>query len=43
MWNDSFSVLSEKNLKHLSKVPPPETKIEGLLGQNPMAFTAALC
>lgn len=43
MWKDYFSVLSEKNLRHLSTVPPPEAKIDGLLGHHPMALTAAVC
>ena len=36
-------VLVEKNLILRSAVPPPEAKIEGLLGHHPMALTAALC
>ena len=32
----------EKNLICLSAVPPPEARVEGLLGHHPIAFTAAL-
>lgn len=38
-----FNVLVEKNLIWRSAVPPPEAKIDGLLGHHPIAFTAALC
>lgn len=38
-----FNVCVEKNLIFLSAVPPPEASSEGLLGHQPIAFTAALC
>lgn len=36
-------VFVEKNRMLRSAVPPPEAKIEGLLGHQPTALTAALC
>lgn len=42
-WKDYFRLLMEKNRMHLSIVPPPEAKIEGLPGHQPMALTAAVC
>ncbi len=36
-------VCVEKNLMCLSAVPPPEARIEGFFGHQPIAFTAALC
>jgi hypothetical protein len=38
-----YNVFVEKNLIFLSAVPPPDARIEGLLGHHPIAFTAALC
>lgn len=38
-----FRVWVEKNRIWRSAVPPPDANSDGLLGHQPIAFTAALC